>query len=355
MSALARNGAVTRTAWPVVASVALLVGLVGCGSAKLATPQADTMFRAPAATHALARAHWSKQRLLHPTRKYYGVSTVGARASLQQIPTVKKETHKTPNLVMYYQDWTRDFDVASGQAACRAGILPMMTWESESWQVGTAIQPAYALRRIIRGRYDAYIRRIAREIASLHCPLVLRLDHEPNGTWYPWAIGTPRMHNTAAQYVAMWRHVWKIFHRQHVHNVIWNWSPNFLLTPNNYNLATLYPGNRYVDLVGIDGYLLGAKNTPSSVFDLTLHALRTVAPHKPWFVAETGVGPSKRKPRLLRQLLAFIANNPRLIGLVYLNQKARADWRFDATAQDLRSFRAGIDRRVYASARRGSL
>ena len=49
---------------------------------------------------------------------------------------------------------------------------------------------------------------------------MLRLDHEPNGYWYPWGLATKGMHNKAHDYVRMWRHVWRIFHRQHVHNVI---------------------------------------------------------------------------------------------------------------------------------------
>ena len=61
------------------------------------------------------------------------------------------------------------------------------------------------------------------------------------------------MHNTAGQYVAMWRHVEGIFRQLHVHNVTWCWSPNLLIPNQPYPLRTLYPGGRYVDAVGLDG------------------------------------------------------------------------------------------------------
>ena len=36
-------------------------------------------------------------------------------------------------------------------------------------------------------------------------PLVIRLDHEMNGNWYPWS--EDQAYNSPGEYVAMWRHV----------------------------------------------------------------------------------------------------------------------------------------------------
>jgi beta-mannanase len=45
-----------------------------------------------------------------------------------------------------------------------------------------------------------------------------------NGTWSPWAVGVNG--NTAAHYVAAWRHVHRIFTKVGATNATWVWCPN---------------------------------------------------------------------------------------------------------------------------------
>jgi hypothetical protein len=302
----------------------------------------------------------SRQALLHPAHKYFGVSVAGAPASLQPLQVIAAQTHKTPNLVEYFQDWTHPFDTASARQACDAGILPALTWESWSWEDAfggaTAFsQPSYSPSRIAAGAYDGYIRRTAQAIKSLGCPIMLRLDQEPNGQWYPWGLGTAGMHNTAAEYVAMWRHVWGIFHAVGVHNVIWVWSPNFLYRSGLNHLSSLYPGDRYVDAVGIDGYLLHPADKPAIIYDPTLRELRGIAGDKPWLISETGVATGPHQAAQITALLHAVATNKRLIGLVYLDRDAtRANWTFSASAASLQAFRHGIDVSSYGQAPSGA-
>jgi beta-mannanase len=279
---------------------------------------------------------------------------------LQPVEEIAAETHRTPNLVTYFADWTHPFDTAAARAACAAGIVPALTWESWSWEdtskgAPAATQPSYAPRTITAGAYDGYIRRTAAAIKSLGCPIMLRLDQESNGAWYPWAVGTPGMDNTAAQYVAMWRHVWQIFHTVGADNVIWLWSPNIRWQPGVRNLAELYPGNKYVDIVGIDGYLISPGDTPGIVFDSTMRELRSVAPNKPWLIAETGVAAGPNQPAQITALLAAVAANPRLIGLVYLDEpEALGNWSFTGAPASVVAFRRGIDSPTYGQARAGT-
>jgi beta-mannanase len=204
---------------------------------------------------------------------------------------------------------------------------------------------------IAHGRYDTYIRATARAIKSIHCSLLLRFDQEPNGDWYPWGIGTVGMHNTSAQYVAMWRHVWRIFRNQHVHNVVWSWSPNLLL-PRHYPLRALYPGNHYVDIVGLDGYLWHPQDTVHSILGPLMHGLSKFASKRPWFVAETGVASGAHQAAGIRNLLHVVATNKHLHGFVYLDEpEPRADWSFGSHPASVRAFRNGIARHVYGHAR----
>jgi hypothetical protein len=330
--------------------VAIAVALSGFAACKAPGSGAGTPVARPLAIETFHNRLPSRAALLHPKHKYYGISVPGAPQSMQPIRTVANQTGKTPNLVEYYQDWTRPFDPTAARQACAAGVLPMLTWESLSWSdtVGggaavRASQPAYAPRRIASGAYDSYIRATAREIKALGCPIALRLDHEPNGNWYPWGMLTAGMNNQPAQYVAMWRHVWNIFHQVGARNVIWTWSPNFAYPHGPNALQPLYPGNKYVDVVGIDGYVRYARDHPATMFNDTLRILGRFASTKPWLLAETGVASRYQQGPRIAALLHWVATNPRLMGIVYLDAaKGTTNWSFDSSASALSAFRGGI-------------
>jgi mannan endo-1,4-beta-mannosidase len=84
----------------------------------------------------------------------------------------------------------------------------------------------------------------------------LRFAHEMNGNWYPWAEAAND--NEPGDYRQAWRYVHDKFADVYrtlgiASNVNWVWAPNV-----NYQGSTplrcLYPGRRYVDWVGLDGY-----------------------------------------------------------------------------------------------------
>ena len=76
---------------------------------------------------------------------------------------------------------------------------------------------------------------------------------------YPWALGVNG--NTAAEYVAAWKHVHAIFVRNGATNVRWVWNPNTMgaTTAATYLPLywSLYPGDEYVDWLGLDIYNTG--------------------------------------------------------------------------------------------------
>jgi hypothetical protein len=313
------------------------------------------------------RQHTSHlHRLLTPAKKYYGVYVSQAPSSMAPINRVTQETGKHPNMSLFYNAWDQaasqgssNINTGAIQNACDAGMLPMLTWESWDTNVqgsngGPAwVQPDFAPAAIASGQYDAYIRASAERIKSLNCPIALRLDQEDNSNWYPWGIATAGMNNTAADYVAMWRHVWDIFHQVGTTNVLWVWSPNVQglkhrgLPP----LRASYPGARYVDWVGIDGYILNNPNeTFYQRFQPTFTQLRKFVPDTPWIIAECGVGDSASKPRQLRNLVRAVGRRHRLAGLNYFDTNKSTNWMFSSTHASLHAFKTAINSSVYGAA-----
>jgi hypothetical protein len=359
----------SRVHWfAVAASVALLATLTtmltGAGAADGQTPQVSRAAHRPVSPQA-RRLH----RILHPAKKYYGIYVSRSPGDLGPLNAVAAETGKHPNLSLYYEDWGSgaasgqvNFDHAATEHACHAGMLPMLTWESwdtaDTGPNGVAVtQPAFAPAKIARGKYDAYIRATARAMKATSCPIAVRFDQEVNSNWYPWGVATPGMHNSPHSYVAMWRHVRRIFRSVHATNVLWVWSPNIQSRahPGLPALRKSYPGNHYVNWVGIDGYFYHHPNeTFHGLFGPTITQLSRFAARKPWIIAECGVGSGPSKPRQIASLLAGVAHSKRFDGVNYFDTNKpwnRSDWALDETSASLRAFRKGINRSAYAASR----
>ena len=128
-----------------------------------------------------------------------------------------------------------------------------MTWEPSDYRLGTN-QPRYALSRIIAGDFDGYIRSWAKAAKAWGKPFMLRFAQEMNGNWNPWGVAVNG--NKPGQYVQAYRHIHKLFTSVGATNVIWVWSPN-ILYPGGASLSSVYPGNPYVNWIGVDGYNWG--------------------------------------------------------------------------------------------------
>jgi mannan endo-1,4-beta-mannosidase len=65
-----------------------------------------------------------------------------------------------------------------------------------------------------------------------------------NGGWFWWGGKEP------ADFIAVWRHMFDyLTHTKQLHNLVWAYSPN-----HGAKTAAYYPGDAYIDLVGLDAY-----------------------------------------------------------------------------------------------------
>jgi hypothetical protein len=346
-------------------AVAATLAILGTMATGAAVAHGQTRHVGVAARSPGARQARALRRILHPAKKYYGIYVSRSPGDLGPLNAEATETGKHPNLSLYFEAWgaraaagVANFDLAAADHACRAGMLPMLTWESWIPSAGVT-QPKFAPAKIAHGKYDAYIRASARAMKAARCPIALRFDQEVNSNWYPWGVATPGMHNSPHSYVAMWRHVRRIFSSMHATNVLWVWSPN-VQSRAHHGLPALrksYPGNRYVNWVGIDGYFFDRpEQTFHGLFGPTISQLSRFAAGKPWIIAEAGVGSGRSKPRQIASLLAGVARDKRFDGVNYFDTDKpgnRSDWALDETSASLGAFKRGIHRSAYAAGKPG--
>ncbi len=233
-------------------------------------------------------------------------------------------------------------------------ITPLITWMPYG--------SGNPLVEIIQGQHDAYIRAEAQKAKALGVQILMRWGHEMNGNWYPWAGyvngeggdggagdadgGIPS--SGPAKYVAAWRHVHDIFVAEGATNVVWVWCTNSNDVPDApWNHWTdYYPGDEYVDWVGIDAYNWGSSS--SCCIWTTFAALLTGSPYqdyaakKPIMLPETAsaeVGGDKAAwIKTMHQNLTTEFRGIRAV--VWFDINKETDWRIDSSPSSLAAYQA---------------
>jgi beta-mannanase len=264
---------------------------------------------------------------------------------------------QAPGIVMWYQWWGNQSSVPTGSidAVKAKGAQALVTWEP--W-AGKNPDPVYKLSEIAAGKHDAYITSYARQAASYGKTFYLRYAHEQNMVQnYPWVTGPGNANgNTEADYIAAWRHVHDIFQREGATNVRWVWSPNIKDAWGSPNpLANTYPGDAYVDWMGMDGYNWGSTvswsrwKPFSEVFGETYADITTVS-GKPLMIAETGsCEQGGDKAAYIKDMLETqIPNNfPQIKAFVWFQYNKECDWRVNSSTAAQAAFKAGISSGSY--------
>ncbi|MFG2146216.1 glycoside hydrolase family 26 protein [Streptomyces sp. NPDC048696] len=282
-------------------------------------------------------------------KAFIGVFTSAGTHDFTEAAEFARQSGHHPQVYEFSADWKSDhFDAGAINRVAERGMLPMIAWEP--WDHTAEAkeprlrgeQPAYRLSAVIDGSFDAYVRSWARGIKSLHYPVAIRFAHEMNGYWYPWCEQSNG--NRAGEYVRAWRHVHQIFDAVGARNAVWVWSPNISYA-NSTPLAGLYPGDAYVDWVGLSGYYgtVGKENYQS--FDRLFNPSRTELrrfTRKPLVITEVGATDAAgRKAEWISDMFRTLPRRRDIIGVVWYQAVKEIDWRVGTSTASSAAFTAG--------------
>ncbi len=112
-------------------------------------------------------------------------------------------------------------------------------------------------------------------------PIVFRPWHEHNGDWFWWGKGNC----TEAEYIALFQFtVDYLKNEKNIHHLLYAFSPDRsrlrLDTIPEQNYLYGYPGDEYVDIIGIDNYgdvgRIGGPNTPEQQQENFIQSLKLI-------------------------------------------------------------------------------
>jgi mannan endo-1,4-beta-mannosidase len=317
-----RRRIVTMTVPAVVTAMAALAScgkFAPIGQATTTAGRNGHPSQAPAAAPSLsASPEDSVSGLLDPASgKYLGVEASGAPDSLSPVSTFATAVGHKPDMIGQYIGWGSPFDAHAASTAWSYGALYFMSWEPYDTTVAD----------IAAGDSNSYITSFATSVRALDIPVALSFGHEMNGNWYPWGTtGT-----TPAQFVAAWRLIYAIFAGVGATNVIWVWNPNDIYPVPQVQLQPYWPGDAYVDWVGITGYFATTgPQTFATLYEPTIDQIREFT-SKPFIIAETAVENGPNDVACVSALLQTVTANSDVLGLIWFDyDKDGVDWRVES-------------------------
>jgi len=239
-----------------------------------------------------------------PTKpsSYLGVFEPGKPPGYPAIATFGQAAGRQPNLAGYFSGWAEQFKAAFADTLHAHRITPLIQ-----------IDPTDAsMAAIAGGAYDQYLRSYATSVRSFGHPVVIGFGEEMNAAWYPWGY----RHVLPHVFVAAWRHLVTVFKQEGAENVTWLWTVQADL-PGTGPIKDWWPGQGYVDWVGIDGFYYRPSDTFASVFGKTINQVRAFT-NTPVLLSETAVGPQAGQFSKILNLFQG-ARKARTLGLVWFD------------------------------------
>ncbi|MFR9780012.1 glycoside hydrolase family 26 protein [Micromonospora sp. MS34] len=294
-------------------------------------------------------------------RTFIGVMTDKGPYDLTPVDTFTAAARHQPQVLLFSVGWgAAPFDRTLFDRIRDRGMLPMLGWEPWDERVDAAArkrklttrqidklrsdQPAYRLSRVARGDFDSHLLAWAEGIRSLGYPVAIRFAHEMNGHWYPWCGAVNG--NRPGDYVKAWRHVHDLFRDAGATNVIWVWSANVRWSDAAPALAPLYPGDGYVDWIGMTGYYGSGAFSQyrpfDAIFKRTVTEIRAFS-RKPLVITETAASEaSERKAEWISQTFRMLPDYPDIIGLIWFEVNKERDWRIVSSAAASKAFAEAV-------------
>ena len=269
---------------------------------------------------------------LYVPQYVFGVGISGNPADeASTLRTLSEDVAHDPNVIAWYVGLNGELPNQDFDAVREMGAIPMITIEPNP--LPSSRKSDSVLRDIANGSYDKWIKQLARSVAHQRTDVLIRFAQEANGNWFPWSASSNG--NTPEDFVSAFVHVVQVFRQAGAMNAKWIWGVNIIGKGSDINLSEIYPGDEWVDYVGISAFWWAERRTTPGVVLVreTLNEIAKVS-QRPVFLAETGADVSVDRKTYLTSLLDSVEKN-QLIGLVWLNTKSQwGDWRLTAAHGD---------------------
>jgi hypothetical protein len=206
-----------------------------------------------------------------------GVFKPAPNRVLTSVQNFGNKIHHKPDMLLIYSEWLTKFRIGIAYSALKRHITLIDQIEPKGINLQNIYSDKYDSK--LYNEYNSYLYNFATSVRDFGHRIIIGFGHEMNGTWYSWSKYPP------ADFVAAWKHVVYIFNKAGATNVTWMWTIHHA----SIGIHAYWPGAKYVDLVGIDGYFETPQNTFQNIFGVSIRAVQKFT-KLPIMIGETAVG-----------------------------------------------------------------
>jgi len=224
------------------------------------------------------------------------------------------------------------------EAYQRRGVITFSWHYSNPVSKGSfywAQSPVNAVSEILPGgQYNQVFKKSLEQIADFAAkikykhkliPVIFRPFHELNGDWFWWG----QAHCSTEEYKALYRYtVTYLRDTLHVRNFLYAWSPDCGFTSREQYIER-YPGNGYVDILGLDDYfdLKTGKSPKVAAGKLKIISDLALEQHKVAAFTETGLENLTQADWYTTMLLKALKDEPVQIAYVMVwSNRPKSYW-----------------------------
>jgi mannan endo-1,4-beta-mannosidase len=247
---------------------------------------------------------------------------------------------------MFYKSMPTNYDPYV-EELIQQGRIPLITFHfidySKKGKQGVT-------EEILKGKYDAYIANWAEGLKSLEAPVLVRLANEMNGDWTPWSL--KHTYQDPDLYKLAYRYIVDKYKEAGASNVRFVWNPNVDSAPHySWNDETLfYPGDRYVDWIGLTSYNFGKTawgkfQTFDQLYQNLYITYTNQFPNKPFLIGEFASAVNGgNKEQFIKEFLKKLPSKYRNIRLaIWFNEIHKPyDFRISSSSTTETAFRTSL-------------
>ncbi|MHB1864548.1 MAG: glycoside hydrolase family 26 protein [Candidatus Saccharimonadales bacterium] len=245
---------------------------------------------------------------------------VNGTQTIQQLPTFNRLIGKSLAILQIYTGFNKPLPISVLNGIEYNHSIPLISWGCTS------------VNSISSGQYDSYITGYAQSLKNFSKPVFLRWYWEMNQmnkTGSQPAGGDCGGYNNGPAFVTAWQHIYNIFQKVGATNVAFVWCPGY--SGGNFN--TYYPGDAYVDWIGVDRYERDNNHQPFLNFGQMFgsYVQEWASHNKPIIIAESAeMGPNQAQ--YLDDVRTQMPNYPQVKAFVYFDATGPAgDWQLSGS------------------------
>ncbi len=301
------------------------------------------------------------------TGAYVDFGDMEDSVTLESLQQFEELVRKPQAIIGFSSFWGRQtFPSEAVQIVHNYGAVSLIYWNP--WDGSGKSNPnRFSLESILAGSWDSYIDSWAAGAKAFGHPLMVSWGLEMNGNWFPWSGvfagagepgSSPGDTKGPEAFKKAYRYVVDRVRRASADNVIWVYHVNNSSDPDvPWNtMAAYYPGDEYVDWLGMSAYGKQYPGPGWSTFEQSIGyyypKLAALHPTKPIILAEWGIGEFPKEGDkgawLDEAFQAFTERFPRLKGAVFWHERwQNADLRYSnlrvhSSMGSLEAYRRGV-------------